>query len=159
MLNVTRAGFYHIIFTQVFIPVTLKVPVHVYRPFLIIIGYTENIFPRDKPIKNHSQKVRLILAFYIQDMIKLIIFCIIYVKVGIDLVIFYNFDYVDCSRFRVFKTSLCSGRQHFLTLAVFTDRIDIGKMYTIINPLYSLARFIAFFIRNNTVHLNSLNAS
>ena len=31
--------------------------------------------------------------------------------------------------------------------AVFTNRTDIGKLYTVLNPLYSLLRFIAIFIK------------
>ena len=34
--------------------VTLKIPVHMYRPFSVIIGHTENIFSPDNPRNIHS---------------------------------------------------------------------------------------------------------
>ena len=38
--------------------------------------------------------------------------------------------------------------------AVFTNRKDIGKLYTAVNPLYSLLRLIAIFIKKKTLFIS-----
>ena len=82
-----------------------------------------------------------------------------FVKIGI--VIYYNFNYLE---FGVLNTSLWSGCQHIWTqkpdsYAALTKRTVIGKLYTVLNPLYSLLRLNAIFIKENIAHLNSFDTS
>ena len=63
-----------------------------------------------------------------------------YVKINI--VIYYNFNYLrsgGAQNVTVIRAPACVN-----TIAALTNRTYIGKLYTVLSPLYSLLRFIMF---------------
>ena len=74
------------------------------------------------------------------------IFCI---KIG--KAIYYNLNYLESG---VFKASQWVPACVNTNYAVFTNHTDIGKLYTGLNPLYSLLRLIAIFYKRKTLFIS-----